>query len=95
MSDKNLLSFSQKVGNSTQTGARANNRKSWPSRDPIDCSPLASSVHEISQTRILKLLPSLGIFLTQGLNLGLLNFRSISLVAQMVMRLPAVWEIWV
>ena len=49
---------------------------------------VGSSVHEISHTRILKLL---GIFLTQGLNLGLLNCRSTSLVAQRVVW-PAMQE---
>ena len=44
MSDKNLLSFSQKVGNSTQTGARANNRKSWPSMVGPDGSVFSSLV---------------------------------------------------
>ena len=37
--------------------------------DPLDCSPLSSSVHVISQTRILKWVAisfSRGIFLTQG-----------------------------
>ena len=42
MSDKNLLSVSQKVGNSTQTGARTNNRKAWPSMVGPDGSVFAS-----------------------------------------------------
>ena len=46
--------------------------------DPMDCSPPGSSVHGISQARILEwgchfLLQ--GVFLTQGLNLGLLHHR--------------------
>ena len=48
--------------------------------DPIDCSPPCSSVHGISQTRILKWVAisfSRGIFLTQGLNLGLPPCRQI------------------
>ena len=42
--------------------------------NPIDGSPLASSVHGILQARILECLLQ-GIFLTQGLNLCLLNCR--------------------
>ena len=38
--------------------------------DPMDCSPPASSVHGILQARILEYFLQ-GIFLTQGLNLGL------------------------
>ena len=46
--------------------------------DSMDCSPLGSSVHKISQARILEWVPSLdpqGIFLTQGLKPGLLHCR--------------------
>ena len=45
----------------------------------MDCSPLGSSVHGILQGRILECsLPLLqGIFLTEGLNLGLLHSRQI------------------
>ena len=43
--------------------------------DPIDCSPPGSSVHGISQARILGFLQ--GIFMTQGSNPGLLNCRQI------------------
>ena len=42
--------------------------------DPVDCSPPGSSVHGILQARILEWVAipfSRGIFLTQGLNLGL------------------------
>ena len=43
-------------------------------RDPLDCSPAASSVHGILQARILECHSLLqGIFLTQGLNPCLLN----------------------
>ena len=44
--------------------------------DPMDCSPLGSSVHGILQARILEWVAvpsSRGIFLTQGLNLHLLR----------------------
>ena len=50
--------------------------------DTIDCSPQGSSVHEILQARILGWIPissSRGIFLTQGLNLGLLRLQADSL----------------
>ena len=40
--------------------------------DPMDCSPLGSSVHEIFQARILEWV---GIFPTQGLNPGLQHCR--------------------
>ena len=47
--------------------------------DPLDCSPPGSSVHEILQATILQWVPfpSPWIFLTQGLNLGLLHCRQI------------------
>ena len=47
--------------------------------DPMDCSPPGSSVHELLQARILVDRHSLhqGIFLTQGLNLGLWHCRQI------------------
>ena len=48
--------------------------------DPMDCSPPGSSVHGILQARILEwvAIPFVqGIFLTQGLNLGLLHCRQI------------------
>ena len=48
--------------------------------DPMDCSVPGSSVHGILQARILKQVFTLsfrGIFLTQGLNLGLLRCRQI------------------
>ena len=43
--------------------------------DPMDYSPPGSSVHGISQARILEwvAMPSSGIFLTQGSNLGLIS----------------------
>ena len=46
----------------------------------MDCSPPGSSVYGILQTRILEWIAipfSKGIFLTQGLNLGLLDCRQI------------------
>ena len=46
--------------------------------DPMDCSAPGSSIHGISQARILKWVAisfSRGIFPTQGLNLGLLHCR--------------------
>ena len=48
--------------------------------DPMDCSLPVSSVHGISQAKILEwvVIPLLqGIFLTQELNLGLLHCRQI------------------
>ena len=48
--------------------------------DPMDCSSAGSSVHGILQARILEWVAipfSRGIFLTQGLNLGLLHCRLI------------------
>ena len=47
--------------------------------DPMDCSPPGSSVHGILQARILEwgAIPFQGIFLTQGLNPGLLPHRQI------------------
>ena len=48
--------------------------------DPMDCSPLDSSVHGILQARILEWVTisfSRGVFLTQGLNLGFLHCREI------------------
>ena len=48
--------------------------------DPTDCSLPVSSVHGISQARILEwvVIPLLqGIFLTQGSNLGLLHCKQI------------------
>ena len=48
--------------------------------DPMDCSPPGSSVHRILQARILEwvAIPFFrGIFLTQGLNPGLLHCRKI------------------
>ena len=48
--------------------------------DPVDCSPPDSSVHGISQARILEwfaISSSRGIFLTQGWNLCLLHRRQI------------------
>ena len=48
--------------------------------DPMNCSPPGSSVHGILQARILEWVASpfsRGIFLTQGLNPGLLNCRQI------------------
>ena len=47
--------------------------------DPKDCSPPGSSVHRVLQARILEWIDSLlqGIFLTQRLNLGLLQCRQI------------------
>ena len=47
--------------------------------DPVDCSPSDSYVHGILHTRILEWIAILlqGIFLTQGLNLGLLHCRQI------------------
>ena len=48
--------------------------------DPVDCSPPGSPVHGILQTRILEWVAmsfSRVIFLTQGLNLGLLYCRQI------------------
>ena len=45
--------------------------------DPMDCSPPGSSVHGILQARILKWVALLqGIFLTQGLNSGLLPWQA-------------------
>ena len=41
----------------------------------LDCSPLGSSVHCISQARILQPFSLQGIFLTKGSNLGLLHCR--------------------
>ena len=43
--------------------------------DPMDCSPPVSSVHGILQTRVGCHFLLQGIFLTQGLNLGLLHCR--------------------
>ena len=46
--------------------------------DPMDCSPPGSSVHGIFHARILEWVAiffSRGIFLTQGLKLGLLHCR--------------------
>ena len=46
--------------------------------NPIDCSPLGSSVHGVFQARILEWVAisfSMGIFLTQGSNPGLLRSR--------------------
>ena len=45
--------------------------------DPMDYSPLGSSVHGILQARILEWVHSLlqGIFPTQGLNPGLVHYR--------------------
>ena len=46
--------------------------------DPMDCSPPGSSVHEISQARILEWGAnpfSRGVFPIQGLNSGLLHCR--------------------
>ena len=42
--------------------------------DPMDCSPPGSSVHQIRQARLLErvVVPSHGIFPTQGLNLRFL-----------------------
>ena len=48
--------------------------------DPTDCNPLGSSVHGIFQARILEWVAipfCRGIFLIQGLNLGLLHCRQI------------------
>ena len=48
--------------------------------DPINCSPLGSSVHGILQARILEWVAisfSRGIFPTQGSNQGLLRCRRI------------------
>ena len=48
--------------------------------DPVDCSPPGSPVHGILQTRILEWVAmsfSRVIFLTHGLNLGLLYCRQI------------------
>ena len=46
--------------------------------DPMDCSLPGSSVHEILQARILEWVAILqSIFLTQGLNLGLLHCSQI------------------
>ena len=48
--------------------------------DPMDCSPPGSSVHGILPARILEwvaILFSMGIFPTQGLNLGLPHCRQI------------------
>ena len=50
------------------------------SHGQVDCSPPSSSVHGILQARILEWVTipfSRGIFLTQGLNPGLLNCRQI------------------
>ena len=50
--------------------------------DPMACSPPGSSVHGISQARILKWIAIFflqGIFLTQGLNLHLLHWQADSL----------------
>ena len=53
----------------------------WPTLwDPMDCSPLGSSVHGMLQARILEWIAvpfSRMIFLTQGLNLGLQHCRQI------------------
>ena len=60
----------------------------------MDCSPPGSSVHGILQARILEwvaIVFSRGIFLTQGLNLGLPHCWD-SLAAQMVKNLSAVQE---
>ena len=46
--------------------------------NPMDCSPLGSTVHGISQARILDqvaISSSRGIFLTQGWNLCLLYWQ--------------------
>ena len=44
--------------------------------DPMDCTPLGSSVHGLLQARILEWVAILQeIFLTQGLNAGLLHYR--------------------
>ena len=51
--------------------------------DPMDCSPPGSSVYEIRQARILEWVAitfSRGIFLTQGLNLGLLHCSTFFIV---------------
>ena len=45
--------------------------------DPMDCSPPGSSVHGIFPARVLEWVPIMEIFLTQGLNLGLLHCRQI------------------
>ena len=46
--------------------------------DPVDCSPPGSCVHGTLQARILEWVAiSLGIFLTQESNLGLLHCRQI------------------
>ena len=48
--------------------------------DPLDCSPPGYSVHGIFQARILEWVAIFllqGIFLTQGLNPGLLHCRQI------------------
>ena len=48
--------------------------------DPMDCSPPGSSIHGILQARILEwvtISSSRGIFLTQGVNLGLMDYRQI------------------
>ena len=53
----------------------------WPTLcDPMGCSPPGSSVHGILQVRMLEWVAipfSRGIFLIQGLNLGLLHCRQI------------------
>ena len=62
--------------------------------DSMDCSPPGSSVHGILQARILEWVAiffSRGIFLTQGLNLGLPHCWD-SLAAQMVKNLSTVQE---
>ena len=51
--------------------------------DPMDCSPPASSVHEILQARILEwVFLRQGIFPIQGLNPGLLHCRRILLPSE-------------